>query len=114
MRIQNNIYRISKKENGYILSISDSSKRLIKVGNVITRDIDNWVEEYLIGVIDNSNRIFNTSLPYKTNTVELYYNGIKQDKIIDFIENGETEILLEFTPLNTENYLDKLIVRYKK
>jgi hypothetical protein len=114
MKVQNNIYKIYKKGNGYVLSILNNSKRLIKVGNIISRDFDNWVEEYLIGVIDNSNRIFNTSLPYKTNTVELYYNGIKQGKIIDFNENGETEIQLEFTPLNTENYLDKLIVRYKK
>lgn len=114
MKIEKNIYILHKQNNGYKISISDKSFSLLKIGTIIAREADSWTEENLIGNIDNSNRFFSTSYPYKANSSEIYYNGLKIEKNIDFNERGNSVIELNFSPLNTENYIDKLIVRYKK
>lgn len=63
----------------------------------------------LIGVIDSSNTIFTSQMPFVTNSTKLYRNGVRQFLNSDYIEISSSQISILPAPLPGEN----LILDYK-
>jgi hypothetical protein len=66
--------------------------------------------EILIGSVNGVNRNFRTTQPYKTGTIKIYLNGLKESY---FSEISDTEILLEDAPQN-RGFIDKVEATYIK
>ena len=69
-------------------------------------------EEQLSG-IDNSNTTFQTSSQFLANSTELYYNGLKLQRGIDYNEVGLQTIETVFIPSDL-GFTDILIIKYIK
>ncbi len=54
---------------------------------------------------NNSNTTFTTSNSFVSNSVELYYNGIRQRNPNEFTETNSTTISLNFTPKGSPSVL---------
>jgi len=66
------------------------------------------IREKLIGVIDNNNKTFTTTLPFKTNSTTLFLNGLEESHYIE-LDNGS--IMIDFAPQNI-GFIDLLEISY--
>jgi hypothetical protein len=73
--------------------------------------VGNLIDEVLLGVVNNSNRVFTTSNSFLLGSTRISVNGLKQRNGIDFTETGDKEITMDEAP-NTSGFADHLSVTY--
>jgi hypothetical protein len=70
-----------------------------------------YIEETLIGTINNININFTTSQNYLPNSTELFVNGLKQRRGTDYFENQNKQIQLSEAPQNV-GFTDQITIKY--
>lgn len=56
----------------------------------------------LTGQIDGSNQVFTVPETYVSNSLRVYYNGIRQVKDVSYTETNTTTFTVSFTPVSGE------------
>jgi len=54
------------------------------------------------GIVNNSNATFTTAFAFVPASVELFINGVRQKRILDFTTTGTTTVLTTDSPLTGE------------
>lgn len=68
------------------------------------------VGETPLGLVNNSNATYTTAFAFVPESVELFINGIRQKRILDFTTSGTTTVLITDSPLTG----DLLQINYER
>ena len=72
------------------------------------------LDETPIGIVDNTNKLFNTINSYRPNSLSVYLNGLKLKRGLDFTELGNDQFEFIEAPSNEGSVLDTVTVDYIK
>lgn len=98
------------------LPSTESNRGKFIRSNPTTGKIEFWqidyeiITEQLTGVVDGINTVFSTTVPYKSGTISVFVNGLKEKY---FDEISETQIQLKSAPSNI-GIIDSLETIYTK
>lgn len=93
------------------VAITTGGSRVSFTVSTGTVNVNYLFSETLTGTINNENKIFTTSNNYKTNSSQIFVNGIRQKLGTHYIESGANEITFSEAPSNI-GYEDELIINY--
>ena len=95
------------------VSITNSGSRVSFQVASGTVNINNTVNEVLIGAINNVNKVFTTTYNFKANSSQIFINGLRQTLGSHYTESGVNEITFSDAPSNV-GFEDELIINYIK
>jgi len=81
------------------LSSPDGSLTIIGSGPGVAGSGSLVVGETPVGLVNNSNATYTTAFAFVPESVELFINGIRQKRILDFTTSSTTTVLITDSPL---------------